>query len=50
MVPNYKQLNIRVPAEVKKGLKLEALERGVPLEKVVLEVLQDYLKGREKHG
>ena len=44
------QLNIRVPVEVKKAFKLKAIERDIPLEKVVLEVLTDYLKkeGKEK--
>lgn len=44
------QLNIRVSSDTKKALKIEALEEGLSLEVLVSEILENYLKDKEKEG
>lgn len=42
------QLNVRVRSDTKKSLKIKALEEGVSLELLISEILENYLKEKEK--
>ena len=45
-----KQTNVRIRDDSKKKLKLLAVEKGVTLQALIQEAIDNYLKGREKHG
>ena len=44
-----KQVNVRVRGDTKKKLKLLALDRGITLQELVQEVLENHLKGCENN-
>lgn len=43
------KMSLIVPKELHAELKAEAVERGLSLNTVVILVLEEYLKGKEKH-